>query len=93
MDSVGSALSKYHILDPLALTTPGGFQKKIIEEAAMFDKSTLDAMFEELRDEYELEPDWEDIQRAAHLGVARSDAGVPLGDIDSRVIPALQKYS
>ncbi len=59
----------------------------------MFDKSSLDALFEELRDQYELEPEWEDIQRAAHLGVARSDAGVPLGDIDSRVIPAVQKYA
>ena len=58
----------------------------------MFDKQSLDALFEELSDEYELEPDWEDIQRAAHLGVARSDAGVPLGDIDPRVIPALEKY-
>ena len=58
----------------------------------MFDKQSLDALFEELSDEYELEPDWEDIQRSAHLGVARSDAGVPLGDIDPRVIPALEKY-
>ncbi len=49
-------------------------------------------MFDELRDEYELEPDWEDIQRAAHLGVARSDAGVPLGDLDSRVVPFLEKH-
>ncbi len=49
-------------------------------------------MFEELSDEYELEPDWEDIQRAAHLGVARSDAGVPLGDLDARVIPYIEKH-
>jgi len=59
----------------------------------MFDKQSLDNMFDELRDEYELEPDWEDIQRAAHLGVARSDAGVGLGDLDSRVIPYIQKHS
>lgn len=58
----------------------------------MFDKQSLDTMFDELRDEYELEPDWEDIQRAAHLGVARSDAGVELGDIDSRVIPFIEKH-
>ena len=58
----------------------------------MFDKQSLDSMFDELRDQYELEPDWEDIQRVAHLGVARSDAGVPLGDIDSRVIPYIEKY-
>ena len=58
----------------------------------MFDKQSLDAMFDELRDEYELEPDWEDIERAAHLGVARSDAGVSLGDVDSRVIPYIDKH-
>ena len=58
----------------------------------MFDKQALDALFEELSDEYELEPDWEEIQRAAHLGVARSDAGVALGDIDARVLPLIEKY-
>ena len=58
----------------------------------MFDKQSLDAMFDELRDQYELEPEWEEIQRAAHLAVARSDAGVSLGDIDSRVLPALEKH-
>ena len=58
----------------------------------MFDKKSLDTMFDELRDEYELEHDWEDIQRAAHLGVARSDAGVPLGDLDSRVVPYIERH-
>ncbi len=58
----------------------------------MFDKQSLDNLFDELRDEYELEPEWEDIQRAAHLGVARSDAGVSLGDIDSRVIAMIEKH-
>lgn len=58
----------------------------------MFDKQSLDNLFDELRDEYELEPEWEDIQRAAHLGVARSDAGVSLGDIDSRVIAVIEKH-
>ena len=46
----------------------------------MFDKTSLDALFEELRDNYELEPEWEDFQRAAHLGVARLDGGVEIGD-------------
>ena len=58
----------------------------------MFEQQSLNAMFDELRDEFELEPDWEDIQRSAHLGVARSDAGVPLGDVDSRVIPFIEKH-
>ena len=58
----------------------------------MFDKKSLDNLFDELRDQYELEPEWEDIQRAAHLGVARSDAGVPLGDIDNRVSAVIEKH-
>ena len=58
----------------------------------MFDKQSLDSMLEELRDEFELEPDWEDLQRDAHLGVARSDAGVPLGQIDSRVVALIEKH-
>ncbi len=58
----------------------------------MFDKQSLDSLFDELRDQYELEPEWEDIQRDAHLGVARSDAGVSLGDIDSRVITVIEKH-
>ena len=58
----------------------------------MFDKQSLDNLFDELRDQYELEPEWEDIQRAAHLGVARSDAGIALGDIDSRVVTVIEKH-
>lgn len=59
---------------------------------AMFDKKSLDALFDELRNEYELEPDWEDMQRAAHLGVARSDAGMPLGDLDQRVAASIERH-
>ena len=59
----------------------------------MFDKKSLDAMFSELRDNYELEPEWEDIQRDAHLGIARSDGGVDMGDIDPRVAEVLKKHS
>ena len=59
----------------------------------MFDKKSLDAMFDELRDNYELEPDWEEIQRAAHLGIARSDGGVDLGDLDTRVVEILTKHN
>jgi hypothetical protein len=63
---------------------------------AMFDKESLDAMFEELRDEYELEPDWEDIQRDAHLAVAYADSGVldeRKGTLDSRVLPYIDKHN
>ena len=59
----------------------------------MFDKTSLDALFEELRDNYELEPEWEDFQRAAHLGVARLDGGVEIGDIDPRVADIVLKHN
>jgi|TARA_B100000749_G_C18069538_1_gene318973 hypothetical protein len=59
----------------------------------MFDKKSLDAMFDELRDNYELEPEWEDIQRDAHLGIARLDGGVEMGKIDPRVAEALTKHN
>lgn len=68
------------------------FYSKDTLRASMFDKQSLDNLFDELRDQYELEPEWEDIQRAAHLGVARSDAGVPLGDIDGRVVAVIEKH-
>ena len=62
----------------------------------MFDRESLDTMFVELRDEYELEPDWEDIQRDAHLGVAYADSGMledRRGDLDDRVLSAIDKHN
>ena len=62
----------------------------------MFDRDSLDTMFVELRDEYELEPDWEDIQRDAHLGVAYADAGMlddRRSDLDDRVLSFIDKYN
>ena len=68
-------------------------KKRRRSEKIMFDKKSLDAMFSELRDAYELEPEWEDIQRDAHLGIARADGGVDLGDIDPRVAEVLKKHN
>ena len=62
----------------------------------MFDRESLDALFEELRDEYELEPDWEDIQRDAHLGVAYADSGrldEEKGGLDSRVLSYIDRHN
>lgn len=62
----------------------------------MFDRESLEALFEELRDEYELEPDWEEIQRAAHLGVALADSGMldaKKNDLDSRVLSYIDKHN
>jgi hypothetical protein len=62
----------------------------------MFDRESLDTMFVELRDEYELEPDWESIQRDAHLAVAYADSGMledRRGDLDDRVLSAVDKHN
>ncbi|MFQ6027441.1 MAG: hypothetical protein ACE5Q6_08110 [Dehalococcoidia bacterium] len=59
----------------------------------MFNKQALENLFDELRDEYELEPDWEDIQRDAHLAVARVDAGMPIGSVDDRIIPYVERHN
>ena len=58
----------------------------------MFDKPKLDALFADLRGKYQSEPDWEQILRDTHLGVARSDADVDLGNIDPRVIETINKH-
>ena len=62
----------------------------------MFDKDSLDRLFEELRDEFELETDWEEIQRDAHLAVAYADAGVlddQSGALDSRIIDYIARHN
>ena len=62
----------------------------------MFDKASLDQLFEELRDEFELETDWEDIQRDAHLAVAFADAGT-LDDqkagLDARIVEFVERHN
>lgn len=58
----------------------------------MFDKEMLDKFFADLKGSYGNEPDWEQVLRDAHLGIARSDAEVDLGDIDSRVKEAITRH-
>ena len=62
----------------------------------MFDKDSLDRLFEELRDEFELETDWEEIQRDAHLAVAYADSGVlddQKGALDSRIVEFVERHN
>ena len=62
----------------------------------MFDKDSLDRLFEELRGEFELETDWEAIQRDAHLALAYADVGF-LSDrrqvLDSRSVDFVERHS
>ena len=60
----------------------------------MFDKAALDKLFDDLRGKFGEQSDWEDILRQAHLGVAYSDANVPLAskNIDPRVVAAIEQH-
>ena len=58
----------------------------------MFTRETIDALLDDLRGKYGSDPDWEQIIRDTHLGVAWSDAGVEMKDIDPRVIGAIERH-
>ncbi len=60
----------------------------------MFRKEHLDALFGELEQQWRGKPEFEQLLRDAHLGIALADAGRPLGaDIDPRVVSLIQKYA
>ena len=59
----------------------------------MFDKEGLDVLWAELQEKFKSGPEWEQIMRDAHLGIARSDAGVDLGNIDKRVIEVINRHA
>ena len=59
----------------------------------MFKKPHIDALLEQLKSDGQDKPEYEDLLRDAHLGIAYSDAGRPLGDdIDARVVALIEKH-
>jgi hypothetical protein len=58
----------------------------------MFEKAQIDALFAELDREWRGKPDFEQISRAAHLGIAYWDAGRPLDKIDPRAVALIEKH-
>jgi hypothetical protein len=59
----------------------------------MFQKTHIDALIKELRDEWDGKPEFEKIIRDAHLAIALFDAGRPLqDDIDPNVAALIQKH-
>lgn len=73
----------------------------------MFSKDEVEAIVKELRDQWGEPPkddhndnphapvtlsDWEHLLRDAYLGMARADGGVPLGELDPRVIAVIEKH-
>ena len=58
----------------------------------MFKKEHLDAFYGELDREWKGKPEYEQLLRDTHLGIAYSDADRPLDDIDPRVIALIEKH-
>jgi hypothetical protein len=60
---------------------------------AMFEKTQLDALFADLERQWRGTPEFEQLSRDAHLGIALCDAGRPFGDkIDQRVVALIEKH-
>ncbi len=59
----------------------------------MFGKKHLDALFNELNREWKGKPEYDRLLRQAHLAIALSDAGRPLGnDLDPRTVTLINKH-
>ena len=58
----------------------------------MFEKNHIDALFDELKQEWQDTPEFEQLSKDSHLGIALSDAGRPVGDgVDPRVAALIEK--
>ncbi len=58
-----------------------------------FDKDALDGLFKELDDRYAGTPDYDQLLRDAHLGIALSDAGRELaGQVDERIAALIGQH-
>lgn len=65
----------------------------LCEVMNMFEKSQIDALFDELKQEWKDTPEFEKLSRDSHLGIALSDAGRPVGDdVDPRVVALIEKH-
>jgi hypothetical protein len=63
-----------------------------MEVYAMFEKADIDALFDELEQEWRGKPEFDKISREAHLGIAYFDAGRPLDNIDPRAVSLIEKH-
>jgi hypothetical protein len=58
----------------------------------VFTKESIEHLFAELRRSYYQSPDWEFLNRQAHLGIASDDSGGSLDGIDARVLTLIEEY-
>jgi hypothetical protein len=63
-----------------------------MEVHAMSQKANIDALFDELDNEWRGKPDFDKVSREAHLGIALFDAGRALKDIDPRAVSLIEKH-
>ena len=59
----------------------------------MFGRENLDALFDELNRDWRGKPEYEQLIRDAHLGIALFDAGRPLSsDLSPVVVALIEKH-
>ncbi len=58
----------------------------------MFSKEEVEAILNELKQRWGTDSSWEQLLRDTYLGMARADAGVDLGNLDSRVISLIRQH-
>ena len=58
----------------------------------MFSKEAVEAVLNQLRQEWGTDPNFEQLLRDVYLGIARADGGAALGSLDPRVIKLLQQH-
>jgi hypothetical protein len=63
-----------------------------MEGHAVFQKTNIDALFDELDQEWRGKPEFDKISREAHLGIALFDAGRSLDNIDPRAVSLIEKH-
>ena len=58
----------------------------------MFRRQQLDALHEEFQNAWRGKPEYEQLLRDTHLGIAYSDAGRALDEIDPRIAALICKH-
>ena len=58
----------------------------------MFGKTHIDALFAELDSKWRGKPEFDQLSRDAHLGIALFDAGRPFSNIDARAVSLIVKH-
>lgn len=58
----------------------------------MLGKEGVESILSQLKQKWGSDPNWEQLLRDVYLGIARADAGVALGSLDSRVISLIQQH-